>query len=153
MIRHVWSVLCRNSSIDETTNNVSLFVVLEQVGITLMEPLPEAEVDEKRTIPIESEIVSLWERTPDQPESGHARIRFKSPGGSVLFQAPPFELDLSKLRLRTRVKLGGFPFVGSGRYVVEVRQQTADSGRSRWKTVAQLPLMIDEESGPSAGED
>ena len=154
MIRHVWSVLCRSASIDEATKTLSLFVVLEELGITLLEPLPEAEVDEKRTIPMESEVVSLWERTSDQPESGYADIRVKSPSDSFLFQGPPLKLDLSeKSRFRTRVRFGGFPFVGSGRYVVEVRQKAAGSGRSRWKTVAELPLTINEQSGPLPGED
>jgi len=61
-LQHRWSILCRESSIDSQTNNISLFNILEQVGI-------DAEVfAEKKggAIPMNLELVTLWEKQVEE---------------------------------------------------------------------------------------
>ena len=153
MIRHVWSILCSSSSIDETSNNISLFTVLEQLSVSPRSARPEVDATERVTLPLNSEIITLWERMSDEPQIGHFKVRIVSPQDVELYKGPPAVLtlsDVSKPRLRTRIQVGGFPYVGPGRYSVRIQQQTGDTGRGRWKEVAQLPLLIEEAEPPTA---
>src|SRR5882724_6999464 len=95
MIEHVWSVLCRSSTIDRQTNNISLLEVVEAIRI------------EWRGFPTVSltpmKIVSLWTRdTVNTPARGQARVYVTSPGGhNSLHQVQ--EIDLRQYR-RVRVR-------------------------------------------------
>lgn len=136
MIEHVWTVLCRTSSIDRETNNISLFEVIEQIQLA-----PIGQTPERAVAPIQLQIVSLWCRSDlERPSRGQARVAIRVPGG-VESGTAIHELDLSQFRrLRTRSMLDRIPIAGSGlyRFIVQLRQD----GQDEWSEVANMPLEI-----------
>ncbi len=107
MIDHVWSVLCRRSSIDRETNNISLFDVVEQLQL-----FEGSEVPSSVAGPFE--IVSLWTRSAE-PTRGEAQISLRGPSGRLLIPPLLQEIDLREARrLRARQRLSLIPIEGSG---------------------------------------
>jgi len=138
MPNHVWSVLCQSTSVDQQTNNLSIFQVMEQVQIA--GGVPELPAGERfALISMPAVLVSLWERTEDDPERASGRIKFRGVDGDELVVSPPFPLALESSRLRTTWTLQGVPFAGAGRYQIDVELED-DEG---WTTVASIPLQID----------
>src|SRR3990167_10400115 len=60
-IKHIWSVLCKDSVIDQTDNNIALHGVLEQltVSVSLQD---QTENVSTMGIPLDYQIVSLWQK-------------------------------------------------------------------------------------------
>lgn len=154
MIDHVWSVLCTKAVIDKDTNLITLVDAVEELTVEVSvlkitpggtEGLPAAEVPAEvwSTLPVNIEIVSLWlRRNPDEPERAAARIMLEKPNAEPHDFGKVFDVDLSGefKRLRTRVRISGFPAKESGRYIMSVQLQQA--GQSEWDEVARLPLDI-----------
>ncbi len=141
MIKHTWSVLCLRAIIDQTTNNISLIDVLEQINLEGGPP-PAGEVG---TIPIQFEVISSWYRVPkDQPTKGRARFVFLSPDGNTL-ASREIDVDLSEhARLRTRLASAALQFRLAGDHIFRI--QLRDEGHQEWMDVADLPLQINVQS-------
>ena len=142
MINHVWSVLCRLSSIDRETNAVSLFSAVEGL-VTAGEPTPE------RPALLEAELLSLWYReSANAPTSGKMRVSYTDPNGHV---STAIELDISLTKSnfhRTRLNIQGLPIVSSGvyKFIVEYQVETSDV----WEPAATLPVHVAVEPVPQA---
>lgn len=137
MIDHVWTVVCRRSILDESTNNYTLVEVLEQ--LSMGEP-PE-EVEFPVTVPFEFHIVSLWTRSdPDEGASGEERRRLFGPGGEELHQhTMTVELEDNR-RFRNRGRFSAIPIAGAGYHYWEISFR-ADPG-DEWTQVATSPLEV-----------
>ena len=66
-VKHIWSVLCESSVVDQQTNNVSIHKVLEQLNIDLTlknKDSKENKIDTNQIVAITFpfQIVSLWQR-------------------------------------------------------------------------------------------
>jgi hypothetical protein len=133
MIRHVWSVLCSESVIDIGTNNVSLHSVVERLTVA-------GAPDPERKLRINLDIVSLWERLPDEePLRGNARVALLTPTREVL-GATEFGVDLESAdTCRSRVHYLDLPLPVEGRYVFEVAVQ---DGAGAWRPMSEVPLRI-----------
>jgi hypothetical protein len=136
MVKHVWSILCAKSSIDRTTNNISLFEVIEQLQIQA----PPERLREAGFAAFPLEFISLWCReVADTPARGTGRVVILDPAGNEL-NSTTFDLDVTThQRRRVISKLGGMPVRGNGQYLVRVQQQVDDE---TWTTVAEVPLDI-----------
>lgn len=137
MIDHVWTVLCSRSVIDQDSNNITLFEVLEQLTIT-GPPLVTGEVG---VVPIACELVTLWSRTRDnQASRGYGRAVLLSPSETVI-REQEYDIDLTvHARTRHRVRLHGLPIQEAGRY--RFRVDVRDEGEREWRTVASVPLEV-----------
>ena len=133
MIKHIWTVICSQVVIDQDTNNISLFNILEEVGI------PQEVVKENNIIPIVLEIVSLWVRSDlAEPSKGSARISLIAPDGELL-KTVESEVDLTDHeRLRARGCFQGLPFKGEGVYDFKVSLKNNHD----WAEVATIPVKI-----------
>ena len=62
-IKCVWGLLCSLSSIDQKTNNISLFNIIEQLNLPLA--YFEQQKKEKRSLilPMPYEVILYWRRT------------------------------------------------------------------------------------------
>ncbi len=139
MIDHVWSVLCRRSSIDRETNNISLFDVVEQLQL-----FEGSEVPSSVAGPFE--IVSLWTRSAE-PTRGEAQISLRGPSGRLLIPPLLQEIDLREARrLRARQRLSLIPIEGSGVHVFSIERRL--HGRERWDEVATIPVDVVLRAGP-----
>lgn len=140
MIRHIWTVICSKSVIDQDTNSISLLEVLEQLNIS--GPKLPKKKDKVVTIPLNFEVVTLWSRvSDDQPCRGNARIILFAPSGKKIKEFK-HNVDLTTYkRFRNRVKIIGFPFPESGIYNFQI--QIKEEKDSNWKEVANIPLQLE----------
>jgi hypothetical protein len=124
--------------IDIESQNISLFDVTEQ--LTLASDFFTGHT--QRNLPIDLEVVSLWTRVrPEQPLRGKARLRFLSPGESMIHQQE-FELDLTQApRTRSRLRINALPLQGPGQYNFAL-----DVFNGTWLECARVPLEIKTES-------
>lgn len=136
-----WAIICQNSIIDRSSNNVSLFNIIEEIHVAaqpiedplIQEPLPGM-------IPSLFQFVILFARSDDNsPEKTRGRLRITRPD-STEASSQEFEVDLTKfLRNRVTLALAGLPIIGEGEYslVVEGMNQP-----SEWSHLFTLPLRV-----------
>jgi len=138
-IKHIWTVLCSNSSIDQSTNNVSLFNVIEQITLGL-KPNVKINYEEEKGIPINMELVTLWQRLGDLT-SFEQSVEIVDPKGKVLAQNQiSFEFPNKVSRSRVGFKLIGLKVTGAGEYVFRV--SVKEKGKARFEQVQETPLDI-----------
>lgn len=137
MIVHIWTVLCSQTSVDKTSNNISLFNVLEELkvaGLTL-------NSEKTYVLPISFELVTFWARDDDnKPTKGQASVRLLAPNGMVM-KEQVWDVDLSSFqRFRSIIKISGLPVKQAGRYQFQV--QIKDEDDSTWRVCSKVPLQI-----------
>ncbi len=133
-MQHLWSILCNGSSVDNESNRLSLFNIVEEIGI-------ESISDELNIIPIELHIVSIWRLLSDEkPYRGEEKVILTSPEGETLLEASVV-IDLTNFkRFRSRLFLFGFPLRGSGEYQFRITYLDLDS--QEWIEVGTIPLQV-----------
>lgn len=143
MAQHVWSVLCQHPVVDKRTNRVSLLNTTEQV--TVLDPeqiLRKKSASDNEWLNHELWVASLWRWSKKAPEEARTCVRIFDPSGDrVKGEDQWTEIDFTKSpRARTFLGLPGVPLQGEGTYTFKVI--LLESGKSRPKTVAQLPLEL-----------
>lgn len=135
MASHIWTILCRKASIDNRSNNISLFEVVDQLNVV------GAQSEERVEIPAQFELATQWRRSDsDEPERATGRMNLRLPDGQQV-QGSEFDIDLSEsLRHRNVISIGSLPVHGPGEYWFEIDVRAADS--DDWESVYQLPLQI-----------
>lgn len=142
MIKHIWSVLCQKSSVDQQTNNVSLFDVFEalELDVTPAQNI-KAPSNPKFNIPVQYQIVTLLSKEKADSNETHYNIRITlvNPEGekqTIVDQKLPF--SASKRRMRSINQIQGLPVNKSGDYhfIVELKQG------EKFQQVADLPLEV-----------
>ncbi|MDR3574157.1 MAG: hypothetical protein P4L50_09855 [Anaerolineaceae bacterium] len=134
MIEHIWTVICSNAIIDQDTNNISIFNILEQVNI------PEDAV-KNQAIGINVELLTLWIRSDlSKPARGISQVNLVAPDGEVI-QSSESQLDLSQFeRLRSRSLYQGLAYRGEGVYHFAVEYKADE--QADWQQVASIPLKV-----------
>lgn len=155
MVKHVWSVICSKSSIDKTTNNVSLFEVLEQIqfkvqGPNVMEAKKKA-AESHIVAPFSFEIVSLWYReSVTDGKDVDVKLIVSDPKGTPLQEhSHRFSFGEDKKRVRVDLKINGFPVTRSGIYHMMMFRRVA--GEAEFDEPIEIPLQVDvnfEEGNP-----
>lgn len=140
MIKHIWSVLCQKSSVDQQSNNVSLFDVFEalEVGIKPATNIKTSDNPEFN-IPIQYQIVSLWTINDAKNNEGEVRITLINPDGKEkILVSSDLRFLADKRRLRSINQIQGLPVNKSGDYhfIVELKQE------EKFQKVADLPLEV-----------
>lgn len=140
MIKHIWSVLCQKSSVDQQSNNVSLFDVFEalEVGInptTNIEPPDNPEFN----IPIQYQVVTLWTITDAKNNEGEIRVTLINPDGKEkILVKSDLKFPSGKRRMRSINQIQGLPVNKSGDYhfIVELKQE------EKFQKVSDIPLEV-----------
>jgi hypothetical protein len=140
-MKHVWSVLCQKSIIDQHSNNISLIEVLEQLNINIS-PTQIAQAGGKGIVlPIRFDVVSLWAKSVEGEKSDfEVEAELYDPANKklqALFQRM-VAFPQHYQRMRTQVTIGGFTVTQPGIYVIKVKMRHEDKVRA----VAELPLEI-----------
>ena len=135
MLRHVWTVLCRTSSVDKDSNNISLLEVTEQLGGILVGPV------QPPALPFPLTLVTLWCRSePSTPVRGNSRLRVVGPDGADLIEPTVQDVNLMEhLRTRLRASLAAIPYSGPGFYEYVMERETDTAA---WEEVARVPLEV-----------
>jgi len=144
MIKHIWSVLCSQSLIDASSNNISLIGILEEIHLTRKPSSPKRQKERmkgKPAFPIVMEWVTLWERTPGESANlVPVRDIVSAPSGEILVQQE-YNIDFGKHnRMRWRRKFSGLPERGPGQY--QFCTQIKDEKTNTWESVSSLPLEV-----------
>lgn len=141
-IRHIWSVLCKESVINKDDNNISINGVLEQLSLFLAPVKETGKVPEKFGIPINYEIVSLWQRSKDK-EAAKAEIEYlliDPEGKELLKNSQNIEIAKISRRHRSRMRIAGMPLTKEGEYTFQVKIK--EEGSDAFRLVAKLPLEV-----------
>lgn len=137
MLHHVYSVVCRSTSIEQFTNNYSLNTIVE--GLRLQTSQPVEVTNPPQMIPFALQVVTCWFNDAEADERGRQRLTLQNSAGTTLIQ---HEVDLAvpaRGNYRTTGRVPGIPYTGNGVYWFTVSLQKGDS----WETVARLPLMVE----------
>lgn len=149
IVEIIWSVLCQESSIDDRSNNISLFKVLEQlklnVGTKELDKLKDnPNFDPKKPIflPFPFQLVILWKNlTSELDLEIPVKIVLKDPHKKIIQEEENnFLFKKGKKRLRTIVSMKGIPLTKSGEYVYHIlAKQSADAN---FKEIGSIPLEV-----------
>ncbi len=150
MIRHVWSVLCRNTMIDSKSNNMSIFGVLEQVqGEIPRDALAQASNEAVIAIPFDFELASLWARDhAGTPEKCTGRMRIEAESGPPLGGGSiPIEFKEGIFRARSIAQSNVLPVRPKlGASMVSFVVELSEDGK--WREVARVPLQVELKEAP-----
>ena len=137
MPKQLWTILCTSISIDQETNVISLFGVIEQLQIG-----GGMSVDQQLVLPSQFNLVTLWTRSDaDKAEKAVARYNLQLPNGEI---KPGGEIQVeltSSIRNRSIVKINGLPIHGPGEYKFLIEIRADDS--QEWIRAHELPLQVE----------
>jgi|SRR3989344_2034895 len=142
MLKHIWSLLCRRSTIDEETKNLSINEVLEQLTVDLRLTEREAGDFTHFQVPIEFEVINMWARDITEKKL-HANLDIEviNPDGKTIKHfSHTFEVSPGVRRMRSRTRIHGFVIEKTGDYTFKVNIKEND--QKTFKTVAELPLEV-----------
>ncbi len=138
-MKHLWSIICQNSSIDFEKNLLSLFNCLEELNLVLdKDKIPR---DNKVFVGIEFQLISFWEIDDNFKEHEvDMRVEFINPDKEVLNSFNnSFKIKSGVSRFRNRTNIKGLPIKGEGKYYLKVFQNINQEGE---KLISNLPLDI-----------
>ena len=140
-MKNVWAVVCRNSAIDQETNALSLFHILEDIQVPA-NALHDIE-NGGRPLAMGSfqVIVSVSRDDPGVDEQNRARVTLHFPDESTPETLAAFDIDLTTSeRYRLRLDMPGLPLGGVGlyRFVIEILSEEPDM----WESVNCVTLNV-----------
>jgi hypothetical protein len=141
MIKHVWSLVCKESKIEQNTNNISIIDELESVEFSLS---VEKENENKKPIgaPFNFELISLYYRDKmGSTEALNQDIIVLDPKGEKLGE---FKADVlfqeDQNRVRSITKFNMIALSTSGTYVFQVYVEKKKSTNK--ELVVAIPVDI-----------
>jgi hypothetical protein len=143
-IKHIWSILCERSSIDQNTNNISLFNVLEQINVD-KKVLEMAKTSQKSVIAtINYQLITLWQKEAEKKKINfEQKIEVVDANGKILASAPKrLEIPASQTRIRAINNFEGLPITGMGEYAFKIYLK--DEYDEKYKIYASIPLVLTE---------
>jgi len=141
MIKHIWSILCRKSIVDNETNNISINDVFEQLSVDLKIKKDDADKLKQINIPIGFEVISMWVKNDKTNFKGNLNVEIFNPKGIVVRNfEQPLEMPETMKRLRSRLRIMGLVVEEPGDYIFKVNVK--ELGQKHYKLVSELPLEI-----------
>ena len=140
MIQHMWTVICRDSSVDRDTSNITLFRVFAHLQISLPKPPPNPAA--KGVIaPCDFHVVTCWGRSDTgEASSGKARMTLSNPEGETLL-VQEYHVDLTQsVQHHQRSMMKQLPLTSGGRYRFCVDRMEASG---EWESMTTAPLDVD----------
>lgn len=143
MIKHLWTLVCRESKLDALTNNISIIDSLESMQFSLNTEDPNYKKGSAISAPFNFEVVSLFFRDSLNEDSLiYETIIVLDPKGQKLgeFKAK-VQFEEGKNRMRSILKSNMIALTVSGTYVFQIFSSLKDSGANKEMIVA-LPVDI-----------
>lgn len=147
-IKHVWSMLCQSSVIDQQTNNISLQNVLEQIQVNISSKAAEdfkkqnPTIEKGLPVTFNAQIASLWRSlNPKVTPSADVEIEFFDGIGDSL-QKIEFKLvfEEGKGRMRSMINVPGLVITDTGLYLFKIKVK--EEGESAFTEAGEIPLEI-----------
>ena len=139
-MKHIWTVLCQNSSVDSDTNLLSIFNCLEELAIKI-DRKKAPKIDEL-VIPIGAQLISFWSiENQNQDNILEISVEILDPDGKLLNKFDQ-KIDIKRgpLRFRNILKIQGIKITKEGRYIIKMTHKKKED--KDFKVVAELPLDI-----------
>ncbi|PKM91494.1 hypothetical protein CVU82_02765 [Candidatus Falkowbacteria bacterium HGW-Falkowbacteria-1] len=138
-MKHVWSIICQQSSIDSEKNLLSLFTCIEEMSVLIDKD--KVSDGKKIIIPAEFQLVSFWTIEDSSKENNlELKGELVDPDNQILSSfSNSFVVKSGVSRFRNRTNIQGFPVTREGRYHLNVSQKV--NGGS-YELVAELPVDI-----------
>lgn len=139
MIKHIWSVLCEESLINQDNNSLTLSKIIEGIEIKLKAVKPEGQ---KIVLPLNFEIVTMLATTKEEKDKNiEIQVIYSNPSMKEIGKSvSPIVIPAGKTTMRNRLKMSGLPIQGAGQYVflVSIKEESDKAS----KKVAELPLLV-----------
>lgn len=137
-VEHIWSVLCRSSSIDQDTNNATLVNILERLEVKI----PKDNKSEKVFVSIDFELITLWKKNLEGKSMiADCEVDIVDPSGVILQKIRhPLEIKSEFRRLRSRIKMDKLQVTSDGDYLFKVWLKLP--GESVYSVVATIPFEV-----------
>lgn len=142
-VKHIWSVLCKESVVNQDDNLISIHGALEEFTVNIAPADSKTTtIPEKLNIPVNYEIVSFWvKENPKETTKVQIEYSFTDPKGENLFsKVQELEIPENIKRHRSRMKIMGLPVSQSGDYKFVVKKKEIES--KKFELMAELPLEI-----------
>lgn len=139
MVKHIWSVLCQSSTIDQDDSSLSISNVLDTINIRLKD---EEQKSVKFAIPLNFEVVSLLSKSDlKNKEKVQIKVAILNTEMDKLgdFSASVV-IPADKKRMRSRIKMSGMPIKGQGDYIFLVSMKTKKD--KEFRNIAELPFEV-----------
>ncbi len=140
-IKHIWSILCKESIVNSDDNVISILGVLENLNTSITPANPKVPKPQKINIPFNFEIVNYWTKETPEEISMQIKTAIVDPNGKELnsvVNKSIFPKEVKKLR--SRLKAQGLTVTEDGEYLFRVSVKT-DTDKD-FKLVAELPLNV-----------
>ena len=122
----LWSILCKGSSIDQQSNDISLYDIVEEMTIVPSETNISPKLDELKDVSVDFKLVSLWKAGPDGvvPKGFDIRIELTDPNKKIVM-SDGHTINLNendrKNRLRLVIPVKRLRFATTGDYWLTIK--------------------------------
>lgn len=143
-MKHIWSILCERTSVDERTRNITLFSILEKVTFAPSRAEFDEAISKKALVPFPFLVVTLWSREDIKKSSRFSLVIeiYDPVGEKITTHQRPVEIPEGYKRMRTITDMKGLELGKSGKsgtYLIKVKQAISPD---KVETVAELPLEV-----------
>ncbi|MCX6702596.1 MAG: hypothetical protein NTW60_01900 [Candidatus Wolfebacteria bacterium] len=143
-IQHRWSIICSGVSIDQQSNNLSLFNIIEQIRIPKNHLVEIKEGGEKKlVIPVPFNLINLWSRaSSDVAEKVDVEIKLIDPSGKARkVGAFTLKFDSKIERIRSKSQYSGIKASSSGVYTF--RMYVKEKGQEDFRDIGSVHLNVE----------
>ena len=134
-MKNIWTIICQSSSIDNRTNQLSAFNLLD--GITFTRP-EDKKGEEHFVSPINFQLISSWV-SDDKNDKADVKIKVSDPDNQVVNE---FDINIhpidEKLKIRNIVDFGAFKVTKPGVYNIALTIKSEDG----FKMISEIPLDV-----------
>ena len=139
-MKHIWSILCQNSSVDDATKRLSIFNCVEELGLTIDKS--KSPKDGNLVLPITFQLISFW--ILEDKNTGNSldiKVELFDPAKQLLssFQKK-FNIPYAVPRFRSIMNINGIKITKEGRYIVKVSQK--ENRENNFEIISNLPIDV-----------
>ncbi len=145
-LKHIWSVLCSSSIVDQDTNNLSLNSLIEQISIKISKEDVEKKETEKSkgfavNIPLQV-VTRIMKKVPESSLSFKLKLDLLNPDGQIIDSMKPIDITLKKelKNLRVRNNISTLLVDKEGTYTIVISLK--ETGEVKFTEVDRLPLDV-----------
>ena len=138
-LQHIWSILCQSSSVDQKSQNISLFNVIEQINIQRNANNTNNGAPVK--IPFPTHLVVLLRKLDKSDSTGSMKIEIIDPENKTLdSKITPINItDLTKDRWRFIFSIPTMTITTPGYYTFRILLKI---NTANYVTINELPLSV-----------
>lgn len=142
---YIGSIVCTGASVDQETNNLSIFNMIEEISI-FEKQLQAATKDgnKERVAPLSFELVTLWRKNvKNEGISAQEKIELLDPDDKILQKIEhPILMKSEHKRLRNRIKISGFKITAPGDYTFRIYIKEGDAKDYRFGGETKITVNI-----------